>query len=248
MKRLKSNEYAVVSCNLILYMVLTPLKWKASPCFGEHSIFFPDLQIFNADFIHSLWLFPNIPQRAGSSFTTGTMGLQCTVPGCKRPWDNNSNSCPVLKIPCVIHSWLAQLTGASFTSFGAWRCRIAAFLHKWPKEPSIMWVLKQNGSRAAVLVSAANIQLQKKKKRVSDEMRKTTLCCNLQLLAVTGYYYNWLLLVFNCCWLLSLTFQFGRFSSEWLQQWLMLKVWVPQMFDIYLSKLPLSLHLSWWVQ
>lgn len=60
MKRLKSNEYVVVSCNLILYMVLTTLKWKASPCFGEHSIFFPDLQIFNTDFIHSLQLFPNI--------------------------------------------------------------------------------------------------------------------------------------------------------------------------------------------
>lgn len=220
MKRLKSNEYAVVSCNLILYMVLTPLKWKASPCFGEHSIFFPDLQIFNADFIHSLWLFPNIPQRAGSSFTTGTMGLQCTVPGCKRPWDNNSNSCPVLKIPCVIHSWLAQLTGASFTSFGAWRCRIAAFLHKWPKEPSIMWVLKQNGSRAAVLVSAANIQLQKKKKeyQMRWEKQPCAVICSYWLwlvIIITGYYW-FLIVVGYYLWLFSLEgLVLSDYNSDW---------------------------------
>lgn len=194
MKRLKTNEYVVVSCNLILYMILTPLQWKASPVLESKNIFFPDLQIFN--------FFLSQPQRAGSSFTTGITGLQSTVPGCKWPWDNNSDPCPVLKIPCVIHGWLAQLTGASLTSFGSWRCRIAAFLHKWPKEPSIMWVLKQNGSRAAVLVSAANIQLQKKQS-IRYEMKTKTLCCYLQFLAVTDYY-NWILLVFNCCYYLSL--------------------------------------------
>lgn len=137
-------------------------------------------------------------------------GLQWTVPGCKRPGDNNSNSCPILEVSCVIYGRLTQLPGASLTSFSARGCRVAAFLHERPEEPSIMRVLKQNGSRAAVLVGATDVQLQKSR---AIDMIWRNLHCYWYLLAA---WYLWL--------------QFGRLCTlntcfePTGKQWLMLRV------------------------
>lgn len=129
---------------------------------------------------------------------TGITSLQSTVPGCKRPGDDNSNPGPVLEVPGVVDGGLAELPGAALAALGAWGCGVAALLHQRPEEPSIVGVLQQHGGRAAVLVGATNVQLQRS--RESEIMKKrvlllvfigckspsTFLCLFWTLLAVTG--------------------------------------------------------------
>lgn len=55
--------------------------------------------------------------------------LQCTVPGCQRPGDDNCNSGPVLEVPRVVDGGLAELSGAALAALGARGRGVAAFLH-----------------------------------------------------------------------------------------------------------------------
>lgn len=85
-----------------------------------------------------------------------------TLPGCKRPWNNNSDSRPFLKVPRVIHGGLTEFPGVALTSF-ACRSWVTAFFHQKPGHTRIMRVLKKNWGSTAELIGTPYVQLSKGK-------------------------------------------------------------------------------------
>ena len=89
-------------------------------------------------------------------------GKNGTLPGCKRPWNNNGDSCPFFKVPRVVHGWFTQFSGVSFASLacGSW---VTAFFYQKPGHSSIMRVLKKNWGSTAELIGTPNVKLLKRK-------------------------------------------------------------------------------------
>lgn len=92
------------------------------------------------------------PGRMVPGLTTRKMAL----PGRKRPWDGNGDSCPFFEVPSVIDSRFTQFPGVPFTSLARWS-RKAPLLHQKPRHASVMWILQEDRSSAAELAGTPNV-------------------------------------------------------------------------------------------